>query len=181
MVLLGCKPKHRLTEQHDIFFGIANSLKELSSQFYNFWPEGKKNLHVDAWREVTSIDGYSVKIGTKTSAEVETTPKKIFFMNLGGYQKNEFEELHFKLLVVAENISEAIKTAKQHSFYKNGGFKGAAAHIDDKYALDVDEIYLLEDVLSAEEKQKYSVQISVAETIADEIHLGYLPVWKIKE
>jgi hypothetical protein len=46
--------------------------------------------------------------------------------------------------------------------------------------LDVDEIYLLEDVLSAEEKQKYSVQISVAETIADEIHLGYLPVWKIK-
>ena len=29
MVLLGCRPPGRFTEQHDIFFGIGNSLKEL--------------------------------------------------------------------------------------------------------------------------------------------------------
>lgn len=29
MVMLGCTPEGRFTEQHDIFFGIGYSLKEL--------------------------------------------------------------------------------------------------------------------------------------------------------
>jgi len=62
MVLAGCKPKGRFTEQHDIFFGIANSLKELVPNLNDFWPEAKRNLHIDAWRQVTSIAGYTIEI-----------------------------------------------------------------------------------------------------------------------
>ena len=42
MVLIGCKPNGRHTEQHDIFFGIANELRELIPQFNSFWPEAEK-------------------------------------------------------------------------------------------------------------------------------------------
>ena len=38
MVMLGCTPKGRFTEQHDIFFGIGNSLKELIPNMKAFWP-----------------------------------------------------------------------------------------------------------------------------------------------
>jgi hypothetical protein len=41
MVLLGGKPKGTQTEQHDMFFGIAKTLKDLIPQFNQFSPESK--------------------------------------------------------------------------------------------------------------------------------------------
>ena len=53
MILLGATPKGRNIEQHDIFFGIANSIKELLPEMIDFWPEAKGKIHVDAYRIVT--------------------------------------------------------------------------------------------------------------------------------
>ena len=58
MIMIGCRPKGRYTEQHDIFFGIGNSVKELIPQMKEFWPEAKGNFHIDAWREVNFVDNY---------------------------------------------------------------------------------------------------------------------------
>lgn len=49
MVMLGCTPKGRFTEQHDIFFGIGSNLKELVPDMKDFWPEAKGRIHIDAW------------------------------------------------------------------------------------------------------------------------------------
>ena len=61
MIMLGCKPKGRHTEQHDIFFTIGKSLKEAVPHIKNFWPQGG-TIHIDAWREVTCIDGFKISI-----------------------------------------------------------------------------------------------------------------------
>ena len=37
MLLLGCRPTGRNTEQHDIYFGIAKSLKDLIPEIKSFW------------------------------------------------------------------------------------------------------------------------------------------------
>ena len=42
MVQLGGRPKGRLIEQHDIFFGVAGQLPELITDINNHWPEVKK-------------------------------------------------------------------------------------------------------------------------------------------
>ena len=52
MVLIGCRPKGRHTEQHDIFFGIASALKDLIPEMYRFWPGAKGNMHIDGWRGI---------------------------------------------------------------------------------------------------------------------------------
>ena len=65
MVMLGCRPEGRFTEQHDIFFGIGTSLKELIPNMKAFWPEAKGRIHIDAWREVTTVDNYSITIAAK--------------------------------------------------------------------------------------------------------------------
>jgi len=178
MLLLGCKPPGRHTEQHDVFFGIAKSLKELVPAMHAFWPDAKKNLHLDAWREVSSVQHYSVQI--KPKADAKTDALKLFFINLGGYRKNEFEEFHYKMLVAAKEVTEAIAQAKQEIFYKETGFKGASAHIDDKYGIDVDEVYPVEDILPEAMSSLYKIEITEEKIPADEIHLGYLPLWKIK-
>jgi len=62
MVLLGSRPKGRLTEQHDIFFGIGSTLAALIPQMKLFWPEAKGKFHIDVWREVTSVEQYKIEV-----------------------------------------------------------------------------------------------------------------------
>lgn len=178
MVLLGCTPTGRLTEQHDIFFGIANSLKELITEMQAFWPEANGKIHIDAWRTVNNVNGYQIEVVAKGDAQ----PKKqaLFFINLGGYKPNEFDEPHYKMLVVASEKSLAIKQAKETAFYKHTGFKAAVSHIDDKYGVDVDDVFEIIDILTAETKAKYALKISAATNLPeDEMNLGYLPLAKI--
>lgn len=172
MFLLGCKPEGRFTEQHDVLFGIGQSLKDLLPQIKAFWP-GNHTIHIDAWREVTHVDGYSVSV-TDRNTTGHQNPQKLFFLNLGGYKENEFEEFHYKMLVVAEEKGAASQHAKQTAFYRHTHFGAAHSHIDDKYGVDVDDLYEINDILAAPLKEKYSIVITAAEKAAeDEWHLGY--------
>jgi hypothetical protein len=180
MILLGCKPKGRHTEQHDIFFTIEKSIKDIIPHIESFWKDGGK-IHIDAWREVTEVDGNAITVVKKTTAENIVT-SKIFFLNLGGYKPGEFEEYHYKMLAVAEKKSDAIKQAKATAFYKHTGFKGAASHIDDKYGIDVDDIYEITDILPTEIKAAYQIKITPSKKASkDEWHLGYLNLKKLSE
>ena len=175
MLLLGCKPKGRHTEQHDIFFGTGESLKGLIPDMLSFWPDSG-TIHIDAWRTVTEVDGHSIRLVPKITNETFPLQNslKLFFINLGGYKENEFEEYHYKMLVVGKDKGEAVKQAKESAFYKHTGFAGATSHIDDKYGIDVDDLYEIEDILPQHAKEKYSIQISAGEnTKKDKWILGY--------
>jgi hypothetical protein len=176
MLMLGCVPPGRHIEQHDVFFGIAASLNELVPQIKAFWPEPEK-IHIDAWREVNKVDNHQVRIVLKETGNTfsAASGNKLFFINLGGYQENKFEEQHYVLLTVKEDRTSAFQTAKETLFFQHNHFEGANSHIDDKYGIDVDELYEIEDILSPSQKDKYRIEISPAANLPDdEIHLGYL-------
>ncbi|MDO8316539.1 MAG: DUF1543 domain-containing protein [Flavobacterium sp.] len=154
MIMLGCVPEGRFTEQHDIFFGIGKSLKELIPHINRFWPEAKGKIHIDAWREVSVVDDFSIEIVPKNT-EAQVTPEQLFFINLGGYKENEFEEYHYKMITVASSLALASKKSKKTAFYKHCGFKEAPSHIDDQYGIDVDDIYNVADMLPAQFKALY--------------------------
>jgi len=174
MILLGCTPKGRHTEQHDIFFGIGNSLVDLKEQMQKFWPGTQ--LHIDAWRELTNVDGYTIYVVTKEEEKENTN--QLFFLNLGGYKQNEFDEFHYKLLVVSPNKGQAVKGATQTAFYKHVTMPGnAKSHIDNRYGVGVDDIFAIKDILPKQTKEQYSLLISnIADNLLpeDELHLGYL-------
>jgi hypothetical protein len=179
MIMLGCKPKGRHTEQHDIFFGIGNSLAELIPQMNSFWPEAESQIHIDAWREVNFVDGYKIEVIEKgISAKNQPT---LFFINLGGYKKNDFEEYHYKVLAVAKTLAQAGKKSKDNAFYKHCGFRGAESHIDDKYGVAVDDLYKVEDILPGGLKQNYSLKITASESdkSQDKLNIGYLMLSKL--
>ena len=179
MVLLGCKPKGRNTEQHDLFFGIGNSLSDIKKDILDFWKEAAGKIHIDAWREVQAVDGYAVSIEKKEHSQ-QSQKEKLFFINLGGYKQNEFEEFHYKMLTVAADKGTAVQRSKQTAFYKHTGFEGAVSHIDDKYGIDVDDIYEIEDILPSHLKEQYSIQINKTGNLnEEEFHLGYLKIDKL--
>ncbi len=181
MILLGCTPKGRHTEQHDIFFGIAHSLAELKPAMQQFWPGTQ--LHIDAWREVTNVDGYKIEVVSKIDDKANSP--QLFFLNLGGYKQNEFDEFHYKMLVVTPDKGKAVKAATQTAFYKHVSLPGnGTSHIDDRYGVDVDDVFAIDDILPEETKEQYSLSISsVADRSLqeDELHLGYLKWDKLKK
>jgi hypothetical protein len=173
LLILGCRPKGRNTEQHDTFLGIGNSLNDLLPQIENFWPDGGK-IHIDSWREVTTVDDHAIKVFEKEDAPTAST-HKLFLLNLGGYKPADMEEYHYKLLSVSKDKAAAISAAKQTAFYLHTGFKGATSHIDDKYGVDVDDVYEIKEILPKQLKDKYVISIQPAAALPeDELHVGYL-------
>jgi Domain of Unknown Function (DUF1543) len=179
MTIIGCKPVGRQTEQHDVYIGIAENIKELVPQLKIFWPEAATKMHLDAFKVITQVDGFDITVVAKS--ENIKNDQQLYFINLGGYKENEMEEFHYKMLVVANNKAEAIAKSKQTAFYKHTGFKGATSHIDDKYGIDVDDIYTIEDMLSADLKDKFKIVITPATIqVEDKLHLGYFKLTKIE-
>lgn len=180
MVLLGSKVHDRNVEQHDYFFGIAGSLAELVPQLKAFWPEAGSSLHIDGWREVNVVDCYQIKVNEKTEIPTDSL-NKLFFINLGGYQTGKLEEQHYTMLCVKPDKAQAIQDSKKTIFFKSNSIKGANSHIDEKYGIDVDDVYRLEDILNTDLKAKYQIQISPAgnDVTEDPIHLGYFRLDKI--
>jgi uncharacterized protein DUF1543 len=172
MLLIGCKPPGRHTEQHDVYFGIGGSIRDLVPGIVAFWPEAQGDLHLDAWREVTKVDGYAVHVNETPGA---TSAVQLFFINLGGYKAGEFEEFHYKMIITAADKAEATLKAKQVAFFQHTGFKGATSHIDDRYGVDVDDAHAIADILQPSFKTKYCLDILPAPVglPEDELHLGY--------
>ncbi|MGN7502154.1 MAG: DUF1543 domain-containing protein [Alphaproteobacteria bacterium] len=58
---------------------------------------------MDCWGALTYADGFDISL--------QSTPyngdEKLYFVNLGGYNKHEFSELHKNVFVVAHNEDEA--------------------------------------------------------------------------
>lgn len=188
MVQLGGRPKGRLIEQHDIFFGVANQVKELIADIDSHWPEVKSKWHIDSYRAITKVDNHVIRL-VESNEQVESNHDlKLFFINLGGYQQGSFEEFHYKLLVVAASQADAIKQAKQSDFYKQFTFKdktspfNAASHIDDKFEVDIDDIYNIGDLLS-------NVQLLIEpisdtddlDVMEDKEYVGYLSIKNLRK
>jgi hypothetical protein len=172
MLLIGATPPERNIEQHDVFFGIGETIKDLIPGVEAFWP-GNNKLHFDAWREVTNVNGYKVEVVLKSEPK-QNSLYKLFFINLGGYKRNEFEEFHYKMIIAAADKAEAVNISKQTAFFKHTGFKGATSHIDDKFGVDVDDVYEITDILPIAAKENYSLLVIPTDSLVeDEMNLGY--------
>jgi len=200
MCLIGCKPRGRHIEQHDIFFGIAAGAQELIRQINDFWPDGGR-LHLDAWRRVNLVGGVEVQvlhkdvqeIGNGKGIEKENEQltqhasgvpgRHLYFINLGGYQPGRFEEYHHKLITVQADKASAIKAAKQDEFFR----EAAGSHVDDQYGVDIDDLYNVEDILPAAVKDKYALvfkdteKSDALERQPDTLHIGYTKLEQLQK
>ncbi len=178
-IILGATPKGRNIEQHDVFFGIAESLKDLVPDMKEFWREAEGKIHIDCYQEVKFADGYEVEIVEKGQ---KTSEDQLYFINLGGYKKGFFEEFHEQHLMVGKSMGEIVKKAKDTEFYHTMGFEGAVSHIDDKHGVDIDDIFNVTDILPEKMKEKYSIVLkkSEAENQENSMGLGYLKIDKIQ-
>jgi hypothetical protein len=90
-------------ELHDMRFIVARSIADTYNELRRQWWGIPKSLHIDCWAEITNVDGYDVDL----RPELFNGTEKLFYINLGGYQKGEFLEKHKNVFVVASSVTEA--------------------------------------------------------------------------
>ena len=78
------------------------------------------------------------------------------------------------MLTVQANKADAIAKAKKTLFFKLNSFKDAPSHVDDKYGIDVDDLYEIEEMLPSSQTLDYQIEIvESSQEHEDVIHLGY--------
>ncbi len=146
VILLGCRPAGRNIEQHDIMFGAAKTLLDLTHEMKTFWYKtittqasaavkkmlpgfdargfAENFLTTLSRRDKVHIDAW-MKVeyvdGYKISIAgrhkpAEESEQKLYFINLGGYKAGEFEEFHKKLFLIATGLSDVRAQILSHPF-----------------------------------------------------------------
>jgi|TARA_B100000809_G_scaffold226777_1_gene238656 hypothetical protein len=84
-------------------------------------------LHIDSWVEILIIDGYKITL----KKEKYQGLNKLYFINLGAYDSNKFEELHESKFMVGMEIN----TIKNRAI-KSLLIDMHQVHTDDLYDVD---------------------------------------------
>ena len=119
-VYVGGECKGGNIEVHDMRFVMAESIEQTYAELRRQWWGIPYTLHIDCWAELNQADGYRVSLNTRPSAD----NPKLYYVNLGGYDPNQFTELHSNMFVVAETDSKAkiraLKTVRHwQAFHKD--------------------------------------------------------------
>lgn len=109
----GSAPKANI-ELHDVQFVIGNTIEDTYEQLRQNWFGTVKGLHLDSYKAVKGADGYKISIQDKP----QNFNKKLYFVNLGGYDESKLNKLHEFALFVAADKAGAKEKAKK-SLLKN--------------------------------------------------------------
>lgn len=191
MVKIGATPTGRLIEQHDIMFFAVDDFTQISEMVNQAWKDVKNKWHIDAWREINRVGDFRIELVAKnslTNAPIQNS-NQLFFVNLGGYLPNVFEEFHYKDLIVAQTLSQATAQLRKSEFYQTydltetdplTGANGVS-HIDNKVNLAVDDVHSVHDLITSAYIK--ITPLTEAEKTAmphDSLHIGYLSRKHIK-
>ena len=119
VVVGGRSPKANI-ELHDVRWVIGSKIEDTFDQLRNDWFGADNGLHIDSYKKIDSIDGYKINLRNKENNEPknkifkkEKIPnKKLWFVNIGGYDPTSMQEKHEFGLIVASCPSEAKNKAK---------------------------------------------------------------------
>lgn len=160
---IGGSHEKSFIELHDIRFVIAETIGDTYPKLRETWWGIPSSLHLDAWGCLDYADGYEIQI--KSTPSLDST-NKLYFINLGGYDSEQFTELHKNIFVVAETPSKAkVKALKQILHWQS-------FHRD--YQFDIDDIISVDSALS--DQNFYIHLIPTEESRPFEFTCRYMPV-----
>ena len=108
-VFLGGRAYKCNTELHDVVFTLGEKIEDTYTELLAKWFGLPDRLHIDSWVDLNIVEGYKISLSKKKNK----SPKKLYFVNLGAYEKNRFEELHESKFMDDESKINVKKRAKE--------------------------------------------------------------------
>ena len=126
-VFLGGRANKCNTELHDVVFCLGEKIEDTYIDLLRKWFGLPDRLHIDSWVYLNIVEGYKISLSKKKNK----SNKKLYFVNLGAYEKNRFEELHESKFMVDVNKVNVKKRAKELLLIGK-----EQVHLDDLYDVD---------------------------------------------
>ena len=184
LVVLGGRAHNANVELHDVRWVVGSKIEDTFDSLRKNWFGSIEGLHIDSYKKIKSIDGYKInlkniakdKIKKNKSHKIKKNQKKLWFINLGGYEKNSMQERHEFGLVVAKNSGDAKKIAK--SKWLIGYTK---IHKDNLFSLeiisDVDDCEVIQTI------DNWRIDLTLEDDFKEEINspdwFGYMRIDQI--
>lgn len=108
MITLGGKAKNSNIEVHDVQFIIAKDIAETYKVLKENWYGIDLKLHIDSYKEIKVVQGYSIEI---TDNITKDNNNDLYFVNIGGYNKNSMAEIHHYKFIVTNDFSSIKRSA----------------------------------------------------------------------
>ena len=152
VVVGGRSPKANI-ELHDVRWVIGSKIEDTFDQLRNDWFGSNNGFHIDSYKKIDSIDGYKINLRKKENREPKNkilkknkiSKKKLWFVNIGGYDPSSMQEKHEFGLFVASSPSQAKNKAKSKWL-----IDCKKKHKDDIYAVkdftDVDDCEVIKNI-----------------------------------
>ena len=139
LVVLGGRAEKANIELHDVRWVVGSKIEDTYDTLRNDWFGSSKGLHIDSYKKIQYVDGHKINlinvennnIGKKQLIKKIIPNKKLWFVNIGGYDPTSMHEKHEFGLVIASNKLEAKNIAKSKWLI---GFK--KKHKDDISSLE---------------------------------------------
>ena len=161
-VFLGGRAEKCNTELHDVVFTCGNKIEDTYFDLIDKWFGFPDRLHIDSWVDLTYVDGCKISLSKK---KIDNN-KKLYFINLGGYDPKKFEELHESKFMVGQNEVNIKKRAKESLLI---GLE--QVHTDDLYDID--------DCIEIKKVSSFYIEIKKSNNeTALKFNNGYLPIPK---
>lgn len=166
VIYIGGSHSQSLIELHDMRFAIANNIEETYDALRQSWWGTPTSLHLDAWGILNYADGHNILISDYPQ---ENVTNKLYFVNLGGYDKRQFTELHKNIFIVATNEHQAKRKAVQEIS------EWESPHRD--YLYEVDAVLDLSSLLTRQNSYLHLVETKDASPF--EFTCCYTPIGKL--
>jgi hypothetical protein len=135
MFFLGGTAPGANIELHDVQFDVVEKPEDAFPRLADQWFADQELLHVDVIRRINWIDGYDVTIAPEPAAN----GVKLFFVNMGGYFREESFERHAFEVIAAKDEAEAKAIAKARFFNEH-----VVPHRD--FLMDIDGLLALDKI-----------------------------------
>ena len=161
MVLVGGHTPTSNLEVHDMRFVTGNTLQDTYETLQSEWWGAPDTLHIDGWARITQIDGFDISLSPEKYGGAE----KLYFINLGGYVPDLFDEVHKNILVVEKSLPLARQKAK------NAVADWKQPHKDTEFEI--------EKILPLAKVDGYHIHLSKAQNpVPFSFHCAYSPISK---
>jgi len=120
LVVLGGRAKKANIELHDVRWVVGSKIEDTYDTLRKDWFGSPKGLHIDSYKKIKYLDGYKINLRNVENLKINNnkfsnkckTKKKLWFVNIGGYDPTSMQEKHEFGLVIAKNKLEAKNIAK---------------------------------------------------------------------
>ena len=119
LVVLGGRAEKDNIELHDVRWVIGSKIEDTFEVLRRDWFGNSEGLHIDSYKKIQHIDGHKINLKNVEKYKIakkqlvkKIMPKKLWFVNIGGYKPTSMQEKHEFGLVIASTKFEAKNIAK---------------------------------------------------------------------